>query len=136
MALDKTEPGVKTVRVGAGRRRCVLDELTVARAASLARPPDPVFAALLPAQIGHDAVRGGQGRVVVRDLVEMRAGCGSHGCWLRQSCDVLEAAQEQTEAAMQRARGEAPRKPKRNRGYLPPHLLRVERVIDTNYRSE
>jgi transposase len=42
---------------------------------------------------------------------------------------VLEAAQEKAEAAMQRARGETPRKPKRNRGHLPPHLPRVERVI-------
>ena len=37
---------------------------------------------------------------------------------------VLEVAQEKAEAAMQRARGEAPRKPKRNRGHLPPHLPR------------
>jgi hypothetical protein len=43
---------------------------------------------------------------------------------------VLEAAQEKAEAAMQRARGETPRKPKRNRGHLPPHLLRVDRVIE------
>ncbi len=43
---------------------------------------------------------------------------------------VLEAAQEKAEAAMQRARGETPRKPKRNRGHLPPHLPRVERVIE------
>ena len=43
---------------------------------------------------------------------------------------VLEAAQEKAEAALQRARGETPRKPKRNRGYLPPHLPRVERVIE------
>ena len=43
---------------------------------------------------------------------------------------VLEAAQEKAEAAMQRARGEEPRKPKRNRGHLPSHLPRVERVID------
>ena len=43
---------------------------------------------------------------------------------------VLEAAQEQTKAAMQRARGETPRKPKRNRGHLPPHLPRIERVIE------
>ena len=43
---------------------------------------------------------------------------------------VLEAAQEKAEAAMQRARGEEPRKPKRNRGHLPPHLPRVERVIE------
>ncbi|WP_323040010.1 transposase [Gemmobacter sp.] len=41
---------------------------------------------------------------------------------------VLEAAQEKAEAAMQRARGEEPRKPKRNRGHLPSHLPRVERV--------
>jgi hypothetical protein len=31
---------------------------------------------------------------------------------------------------MQRARGETPRKPKRNRGHLPSHLPRVERVIE------
>jgi hypothetical protein len=37
---------------------------------------------------------------------------------------VLEAAQEQAEAALQRARGETPRKPKRNRGNLPAHLPR------------
>jgi transposase len=43
---------------------------------------------------------------------------------------VLEAAQEKAEAAMQRARGETPRKPKRNRGHLPSHLPRVERVIE------
>jgi len=43
---------------------------------------------------------------------------------------VLEAAQEKAEAAMQRARGEAPRKPKRNRGHLPSHLPRVERVVE------
>lgn len=43
---------------------------------------------------------------------------------------VLEAAQEKAEAAMQRARGEEPRKPKRNRGHLPSHLPRVERVIE------
>ena len=35
---------------------------------------------------------------------------------------VLEAAQEKAEAALQRARGDAPRKPKRNRGHLPPDL--------------
>ena len=43
---------------------------------------------------------------------------------------VLAAAQEKAEAAMQRARGEAPRKPRRNRGHLPAHLPRVERVIE------
>lgn len=43
---------------------------------------------------------------------------------------VLEAAQEKAEAALQRARGETPRKPARNRGHLPPHLPRVERVIE------
>lgn len=43
---------------------------------------------------------------------------------------VLEAAQEKAEAAMQRARGEEPRSPKRNRGHLPFHLPRVERVIE------
>lgn len=43
---------------------------------------------------------------------------------------VLAAAQEKAEAALQRARGEEPRKPKRNRGHLPPHLPRIERVIE------
>jgi len=43
---------------------------------------------------------------------------------------VLEAAQEKAEAAVQRARGETPRKPARNRGRLPAHLPRVERVIE------
>src|SRR6056297_546811 len=43
---------------------------------------------------------------------------------------VLEAAQEKAEAVLQRARGDAPRKPKRNRGHLPAHLPRVERVIE------
>ena len=43
---------------------------------------------------------------------------------------VLAAAQEKAEAALQRARGEAPRKPERNRGHLPAHLPRVERVIE------
>jgi transposase len=43
---------------------------------------------------------------------------------------VLEAAQEKAEAALARARGEAPRKPARNRGHLPPHLPRIERVIE------
>jgi cell division septum initiation protein DivIVA len=43
---------------------------------------------------------------------------------------VLEAAQEKAEAALQRARGEEPRKPKRNRGHLPTHLPRIERVIE------
>ena len=43
---------------------------------------------------------------------------------------VLEAAQEKAEAALQRARGDAPRKPKRNRGHLPAHLPRVERVVE------
>ena len=43
---------------------------------------------------------------------------------------VLEAAQEKAEAAMQRARGETPRKPRRNCGHLPSHLPRVERVIE------
>lgn len=43
---------------------------------------------------------------------------------------VLEAAQEKAEAAMQRERGETPGRPKRNRGHLPPHLPRVERVIE------
>ena len=43
---------------------------------------------------------------------------------------VLEAAQEKAEAALQRARGEPPRKPARNLGHLPPHLPRIERVIE------
>jgi transposase len=43
---------------------------------------------------------------------------------------VLEAAQEKAEAALRRARGETPRKPKRNRGHLPKHLPRIERVIE------
>jgi len=43
---------------------------------------------------------------------------------------VLEAAQEKAEAALQRARGEAPRKPARNRGHLPAYLPRVEHVIE------
>ena len=43
---------------------------------------------------------------------------------------VLEAAQEKAEAALARARGDEPRKPARNRGHLPPHLPRVERVIE------
>ena len=43
---------------------------------------------------------------------------------------VLEAAQEKAEAALSRARGEEPRKPARNRGHLPAHLPRVERVIE------
>ena len=43
---------------------------------------------------------------------------------------MLEAAQEKAEAALQRARGETPRKPARNRGHLPPHLPQVERVIE------
>lgn len=44
---------------------------------------------------------------------------------------VLEAAQEKAEAALNAAKGtEAPRKPRRNRGHLPPHLPRIERVIE------
>src|SRR6056297_1933654 len=43
---------------------------------------------------------------------------------------VLEAAQEKAEAALTRARGEEPRKPARNCGYLPPDLPRIERVIE------
>ena len=44
---------------------------------------------------------------------------------------VLEAAQEKAEAALRAARGtDAPRKPRRNRGHLPPHLPRIERVIE------
>jgi hypothetical protein len=37
---------------------------------------------------------------------------------------------ELAEAARQRARGDEPGKPKRNRGHLPAHLPRVERVIE------
>jgi transposase len=43
---------------------------------------------------------------------------------------VLAAAQEKAEAALARARGDEPRKPARNRGHLPAHLPRVERVIE------
>lgn len=43
---------------------------------------------------------------------------------------VLEAAQEKAEAALSRARGDEPRKPARNRGHLPAHLPRVERIIE------
>jgi len=43
---------------------------------------------------------------------------------------VLEAAQEKAEAALRRARGEPPRAVGRNRGHLPPHLPRIERVIE------
>lgn len=43
---------------------------------------------------------------------------------------MLEAAQEKAEAPMQRARGEAPHNSKRNRGHLPAHLPRVERVVE------
>ena len=43
---------------------------------------------------------------------------------------VLEAAQEKAEAALRGAGAETPRKPKRNRGHLPPHLPRIERVIE------
>lgn len=43
---------------------------------------------------------------------------------------VLEAAQEKAEAALRGKDGDTPRKPKRNRGHLPPHLPRVERVIE------
>ena len=43
---------------------------------------------------------------------------------------VLEAAQEKAEAALARARGDEPRKPARNRGHLPAHLPRIERVIE------
>ena len=42
---------------------------------------------------------------------------------------VLEAAQEKAEAALRGKGVEAPRKPARNRGHLPSHLPRVERVI-------
>jgi transposase len=43
---------------------------------------------------------------------------------------VLEAAQERAEAALRGTGAEAPRKPRRNRGHLPPHLPRIERVIE------
>jgi transposase len=43
---------------------------------------------------------------------------------------VLEAAQEKAEAALRAAGADTSRKPKRNRGHLPPHLPRVERVIE------
>jgi hypothetical protein len=43
---------------------------------------------------------------------------------------VLEAAQEKAEAALRGKDAEAPGKPRRNRGHLPPHLPRVERVIE------
>ena len=43
---------------------------------------------------------------------------------------VLEAAQERAEATLRGKGVEAPRKPRRNRGHLPPHLPRVERVIE------
>ncbi len=40
---------------------------------------------------------------------------------------VLEAAQEKAEAALRGVSAEASRKPKRNRGHLPPELPRIER---------
>jgi transposase len=43
---------------------------------------------------------------------------------------VLEAAQEKAEAALRGKGADTARKPKRNRGHLPPHLPRVERVIE------
>ena len=43
---------------------------------------------------------------------------------------VLEAAQEKAERALRGKGAETPRKPARNRGHLPPHLPRVERVIE------
>jgi transposase len=43
---------------------------------------------------------------------------------------VLEAAQEKAEAALQGTGAVAPRRPRRNRGHLPPHPPRVERVIE------
>lgn len=43
---------------------------------------------------------------------------------------VLEAAQERAEAALQRVRGETPRTPARNRGHLPAHPPRIERMIE------
>jgi transposase len=42
---------------------------------------------------------------------------------------VLEAAQEKAEAALQGPGAAVPRKPRRNRGHLPPQLPRIERVI-------
>jgi transposase len=43
---------------------------------------------------------------------------------------VLEAAQEKAEAALQGLGAKTPRKPARNRGHLPLHLPRIERVIE------
>ena len=43
---------------------------------------------------------------------------------------VLEAAQERADAALQRVRGETPRTPARNRGHLPAHPPRIERMIE------
>ena len=43
---------------------------------------------------------------------------------------VLEAAQEKAETALRGTGAQTPRKPRRNRGHLPPHLPRVERVIE------
>jgi transposase len=43
---------------------------------------------------------------------------------------VLEAAQEKAEAALRGKGSDTPRKPRRNRGHLPPHLPRIERVIE------
>jgi len=43
---------------------------------------------------------------------------------------VLEAAQEKADAALRGKGSDTARKPKRNRGHLPPHLPRVERVIE------
>lgn len=43
---------------------------------------------------------------------------------------VLEAAQERAAAALRGKGVETPRKPRCNRGHLPPHLPRVEQVIE------
>jgi transposase len=43
---------------------------------------------------------------------------------------VLEAAQEKAEAALRGPGAEAPRRPRRNRGHLPPHPPQIERVIE------
>ena len=45
--------------------------------------------------------------------------------------DMLEAAHVNAEAAVQRARGEEPRKPNRMRRHLPAQLPRVERLAET-----
>ncbi len=43
---------------------------------------------------------------------------------------MLEAAQEKAEAALRGTGAQTNRKPKRNRGHLPPHLPLVERMIE------